>query len=189
MTMDMTTNELPLKEDIQEVRILSGIKPDHVEDVLNLAAASGLFSSDLMMSAEDMAWDSAYGDGNESHVFLRAAINTSGAEKLVGFICFGPVLNWEGNYELYGIAVAPEFQRLGIGSALVAEMTRQITAEGGKRIYLETGDDRAFEGARLFYEANDYVMEYRFLKHFIPTEGGVIYRYNIEYENIEPQYQ
>ncbi len=80
MMMDMTTNELPLQKDIQEVQILSGIKPDHVEGVLNLAAASGLFSSDLMMSAEDTAWDSAYGDGSESHVFLRAAINTSDAE-------------------------------------------------------------------------------------------------------------
>lgn len=185
--MKMNTELHP--DDVCEVRIVSGLTPDDVEIVLNMAAVSGTFSSDIMMSAEEMAWGSAYGDGSELYTFLKATINESGEEKTVGYICFGPIPHWPGNHELYGIVIESEHQRLGIGSGLVAEMQRQIAISNGEYIFLEIGTDRIFENARLFYEANDFVHEHRFFKQFLPTDGGIVYRLKIGTDTADKQHQ
>lgn len=187
--MITSTKEHEVPQEVREVRIVSGLKPEDVESVLNMAGASGLFSPDAMMAAEDMAWDTAYGDGGENHTFLLAKVDAGGTDLAVGFICYGPIAHWPGEYELYGIAVMPDYQRMGIGSGLVAEMTRRIVGRGGRRIFLETGEDRAFENARCFYEANEFVCERRFHKQFIPLDGGVIYRLDIAAEENDQQYQ
>lgn len=187
--MDTTTREDEPREDMQEVRISSGISPDDVETILNMAASSGLFSADAMMSAEDMAWDCAYGNGEEMQSFLLAKVNDGNAERIIGFVCYGPIMHWPGEYELYGITVDPEFRRLGIGSALVAEMIRRVAEEDGQSIFLETGEGRAFENARRFYEANEFSQQHRFCKQFIPMEGGLVYRINIDNEDADNQYQ
>jgi len=174
-------------DNLPEVHIVSGIKPEEVEAVLSMAAASGRFSSDAMMSAEDMAWDSAYGDGGEPHAFILAKTG-SPAGPTIGFLCYGPISNWPENFELYGIAVSPEYQRLGIGTALVTEMRRRLGSAPGRRVFLETGDDEPFAGARSFYEANGFDQEHRFHKHFIPLEGGVVYRLNLDADD-DPNYQ
>lgn len=158
-----------------EVEISSGITPDDVDKILSMIAASGLFSSSEILSAESLAWDIAYGDGNGSDRFIKATINEDGQELIVGFICFGSIPYWPGNYEMYALAVEPEFQRLGIGSALISEMNRLVENEGGSRIFMETKTDRAFEAARLFCEANDFFHETRYIKQFTPENGGIVY--------------
>lgn len=187
--MDMTTNEQSRNDAIHEVRIVSGIEPDDVEILLNMAAASGLFASDVMMAAEDMAWDSAYGNGNELHTFFKAVVKEASGKRVVGFICFGPIPHWPGNYELYGIAVEPEFQRLGIGSALVSEMLRQLSCKRGNQLFLETGADRMFEKSRRFYEANNFVQQHRYIKHFTPNDGGIVYCCDIAPKTIGERHQ
>ncbi|MCJ2164561.1 MULTISPECIES: GNAT family N-acetyltransferase [unclassified Pseudodesulfovibrio] len=187
--MDTTIREDELPEEMREVRISSGITPKDVEPILNMAAASGLFSSDAMMSAEDMAWDSAYGNGEEMQTFLLAKVNEGELDRIIGFLCFGPIGHWPDMFELYGITVDPEFRRLGIGSALVAEMVRRVEEQNGKQIFLETGEDRAFENARSFYEANDFSQQQRFCKQFIPLEGGVVYHLNIDNEDSDKNFQ
>ena len=187
--MDKTIIENTETENIREVFIVSSITPEDVETVLNMAAASGLFHSDAMLAAEHMAWDSAYGDGGEDHTFLLAKAQVMGSDKTIGFLCFGPILHWPNNYELFGIAVSPEYQRLGIGSGLVAEMKRHIAGKAGQRIFLETGNGSSFEGARLFYEANDFIYEHRFHKNFIPLEGDAVYRLDVSAEETDQHYQ
>ena len=183
--MDTTTREEDTREDMREVRISSGITPGDVETILNMAASCGLFSADAMLSAEDMAWDCAYGNGEEAQTFLLAKVCDAQVERIIGFLCYGPIMYWPEEFELYGITVDPEFRRLGIGSALVAEMTRRIAGERGRSIFLETGEGRAFENARLFYEANGFSEQRRFCKQFISMDGGLVYRLNIDDEDAD----
>lgn len=186
--MDTDIKQIPAVDTIPEVRIVSGIRPEEVEIVLDMAAASGLFSFDALLTAETMAWDSAYGDGGEAHTFLLAKTDVAGTDTIVGFLCFGPIPNWPDNYELYGIAVEPGHRRMGLGTGLVAEMKRQITRWQGRRIFLETGLDRTYENARLFYEANEFVNEQRFFKQFIPMDDGAVYRLDIPPADTGQQY-
>ena len=185
----MTTQEPTAFQNTREVRIASGITPHDVETLLEMAGSSGLFSSDAMLSTEDMAWDSAYGDGSEAHVFLLARTGDAAGDRIVGFLCFGPIPHWPENYELYGIAVDPEYRRLGIGSGLIAEMCRRVAEATGRKIFLETGARKAFEAARCFYEAAGFECEYRFHKHFIPIEGDTVYRLDVVPDESDHQYQ
>lgn len=187
--MNTLTTETPDNQNIREVRITLGITADDVETLLNMAAVSGLFSSDVMMTAEDMAWDSAYGNGDEMHTFLKAVASESGRERVIGFICYGPIHHWPGNYELYGIAVEPEFQRLGVGSALLSEALRQISFERGDRLFLETGTDKMFENSRRFYEANNFIQQHRYIKQFTPNDGGIVYCCDITPNTIDEHHQ
>ena len=173
----------------QEVEISAGISPENVEEILSMIGASGLFSPDEMASAESMAWDSAYGDGSGPETFLKATVNEEGQETIIGFICFGPIQFWPGDFEHYALAVDPQFQRLGIGSALLSEMREIISYEGGNRIFLETKPGRAFESARIFCEANYFVHEQRYMKQLVPENGGLVYRYDLATENAEDQHQ
>lgn len=185
----MSTGESSGKAAVREVRIVSGITPEDVEAVLEMAASSGLFTPDAMLAAEDMAWDSAYGGSNEAHVFLLARAVEDAGDRVVGFLCYGPIPHWPEDYELYGIAVAPEYRRLGIGSGLVAEMRRRVADRLGRRVFLETGADESFEGARCFYEVNEFECEHRFRKQFIPVDGGAVYRLDVPAEEAGEQYQ
>ena len=185
----MSTKESDGAVEVREVRIVSGIAPKDVEAVLEMASSSGLFSPDAMLAAEDMAWDSAYGDGSESHVFLLARAVEENGDRVVGFLCYGPIPHWPEDYELYGIAVAPDCRRLGIGTGLVAEMRRRVADRMGKRVFLETGTEESFEGARSFYEVNDFECEQRFRKQFIPVDGGVVYRLDVSVDETDRNYQ
>lgn len=170
----MIKNEV-FEGDVCEVNITSGVSPKDVESLLDMARTSGLFTPNELLAAEDMAWGCAYQGDNTSCCFLQAKINTPDGDKPIGFLCFAEISHWAHNFELFGIAVTPEYQRLGIGSALIVEMERITLAANGKRILLETGDSRDFEELRLFYEANGYVMEQHFFKQFIPKDDGVVY--------------
>lgn len=187
--MTLSVSEVHADMSGREVMISAGLPPEHVEIILDLAAQSGRFTSDALMALEDMAWDTAYGQGAEEHTFLLALANTPQGSLPIGFICFGPIMHWPDQFEMYGIAVVPAFQRMGVGTAFVSEMKRQIASANGKRIFLETGEERAFEGARLFYEDNDFVQEHRFYRQFIPSQGGVVYRFDIDKDDATLQFQ
>jgi ribosomal protein S18 acetylase RimI-like enzyme len=163
-----------------EVYISHGVTPEDVEPLLNMAAGCGLFNEDELATAEGMVWDCAYQGDSETCRFIQAKAADPDGHQLAGFLCFGEIAHWPDSFELIGISVAPRFQRQGIGSALLAEMERHIEARGGQRILLETESGRAFEGSRLFYEANGYDQEERFLKQFIPKDGSVVYRKDFE---------
>jgi ribosomal protein S18 acetylase RimI-like enzyme len=165
---------------VREVYISNGVAPEDVEQLLDMAAACGLFNEDELSTAEGMVWDCAYQGDSDACRFIQAKTNDPDGHTLAGFLCYGEIAHWPDSFELIGISVTPSLQRQGIGSAMLVEMERQIEARGGQRILLETESGRSFEGSRRFYEANGYDQEDRFLKHFIPKDGSVVYRKDFE---------
>ncbi|WP_229593813.1 GNAT family N-acetyltransferase [Pseudodesulfovibrio sediminis] len=178
-----------IEGEVCEVRISAMITPDEIDSLLDMAGTTGLLGSDELIAAEDMAWGCAYQGEEAACRFIQARINTPDGEKPIGFLCFAELPNWERNFELFCIVVAPDYQRLGIGSALIAEMERIAMEWGGKRIFLETGEGRQFEKSRLFYEANGFAVESHFYKQFIPKDDGVIYCRTLEPAEDSQSYQ
>ena len=94
---------------------------------------------------------------------VRAAIaantyNVLGAELdggLVGWICWGPTPCTLGTYDLYWMAVDPEAQGTGIGTALLLEMERRL-AGLARLIVIETAGRPDYAGTRAFYQARGY---------------------------------
>ncbi|WP_319542214.1 GNAT family N-acetyltransferase [uncultured Pseudodesulfovibrio sp.] len=175
--------------DVYEVRVISGLSPEDVEGLLNMAETSGLFNPDQMTEIEDMSWGCAYQGESVACSFLQALVSTPQGEKPIGFLCFTEIPEWPQNYELFGIAVTPEYQRLGIGTALMTGMKNIVAGQDGKRIFLETGQNHKCEEIRRFYEANNYSMEHRFFKQFIPKDENVVYCHTIEFDEEDANFQ
>jgi ribosomal protein S18 acetylase RimI-like enzyme len=74
----------------------------------------------------------------------------------VGYICYGPVPMTEKTFDLYWIAVAPEFQGKGIGSKLLEVLEERVRTLGGRMILADTSSIAAYEKTRDFYKRTGF---------------------------------
>ena len=81
--------------------------------------------------------------------------------------------------DLYNIAVRPEFSRQGVGSALIAELLKQIGLKHVENIWLEVRESNI--SAIRFYEKHGFAAELT-RPHFYadPVENAVIMRLRID---------
>lgn len=95
--------------------------------------------------------------------------------RLVGYTCYGPIPCTAGSFDLYWIAVHPDFHRRGIGRGLVEETERLIRAAGGSRIYVDTSQRAQYASTRAFYEGCGYHFETVLTDFYAPGDGKAIY--------------
>ena len=72
-------------------------------------------------------------------------------ERAAGFVCFGPVPLTEATYDLYWIAVGPDFRKRGYGARLMEFFIEEIRKEGGRLVVSETSSLPSHAGARRLY--------------------------------------
>ncbi len=92
------------------------------------------------------------------------------ADKVVGYICFGPTPMTEGVFDLYWIASDPAVRGQGVGAALVSAMEGDIRRRKGRIIRVETSAMEAYGPTRGFYAAMLYREESRFRDFYKPGE-------------------
>jgi ribosomal protein S18 acetylase RimI-like enzyme len=61
-----------------------------------------------------------------------------------------------GTFDIYWIAVDPNVQHGGLGSALLAFAEAQIAARGGRLMVIETSGSELYRPTQQFYEKNGY---------------------------------
>ncbi|MGA1712288.1 MAG: GNAT family N-acetyltransferase [bacterium] len=74
------------------------------------------------------------------------------ADILGAFACWGPIPGSVGSYDLYWLAVAPDFQGAGLGTLLFKESIQQIFSQGGRQIFIETSSRDNYLSAQRFYQ-------------------------------------
>jgi len=94
--------------------------------------------------------------------------------RLVGWVCWGPTPCTAGTYDLYWMAVDPAVQHGGIGTALVAEMERQLLGRA-RLVVVETAGRPAYDATRAFYEARGYRLTARIPDFYSPGDDLVVY--------------
>ena len=84
----------------------------------------------------------------------------AGAEdKVIGWICFGETPCTLGTYDIYWIAVDPDFQKQHIGSQLLIFAERQIASQKGRLAVIETSGSEKYKSTQNFYIKNGYKQE------------------------------
>jgi D-alanine-D-alanine ligase len=76
-----------------------------------------------------------------------------------GFACYGPRSLTEGTYDLFWIAVDPEYRRAGVGRKLLNWVEKDIHRMGGRLIVVETSGLEKYAPTRHFYLATGYLLE------------------------------
>ena len=147
------------------------VEPQDAEKVRRLAEATGFFYPYEIDIAVELVEDRlSHGLESEYH-FIMAEQDG----RLVGYACYGPIPCTAASYDLYWIAVHPDFQGQGLGRELLAEAEKLIANAGGKRIYVDTSERAQYDPTRAFYEKCDYRLEAVLKDFYAPGDGKAIY--------------
>jgi GNAT superfamily N-acetyltransferase len=95
--------------------------------------------------------------------------------RLAGYTCYGPIPGTASSYDLYWIAVHPDYQGKGLGRRLLTETEGRIKRDGGTRVYVETSQRAQYASTRAFYESCGYRLESVLSDFYAPGDGRVTY--------------
>ena len=79
-------------------------------------------------------------------------------------------------WNMRALAVAPDRQGGGIGTALVAGLEHLLSQDGQRMVLVDTSGTEGFALTRKFYEANGYDVEARIRDYWAQGDDKVIYR-------------
>jgi ribosomal protein S18 acetylase RimI-like enzyme len=112
------------------------------------------------------------GDGVANYEFV-GSFSRDG--QLVGYVCYGATPGTDRTYDLYWIAMHPEFQGEGGGSQLLDEVERRLRQREARLIVVETSSRDEYVPTRRFYEMRGYVEAARLASYYAPGDDRVIY--------------
>jgi acetoin utilization deacetylase AcuC-like enzyme/GNAT superfamily N-acetyltransferase len=141
------------------------------ERVRRLVTVTGFFNPEEIDVAAELVTE-RLGKGPESgYHFVFAELYG----RIAGYTCYGPIACTDSSYDIYWIAVHPDFQSRGLGRRLLKETERLIREAGGGRIYVETSQRLQYAGTRAFYENRGYRLESIMADFYAPGDGKVTY--------------
>ncbi|MGD9638586.1 MAG: GNAT family N-acetyltransferase [Alphaproteobacteria bacterium] len=154
-----------------EIYLRTNIKKTDAEDIANIIAKTGVFIDEDVLLAKEVADETIEKGSEAGYGFVFAEVDG----KVVGYSCYGDIPTTENRYDLYWIAVLPEFQKQHIGSKILKYTEEIIASINGKHIYIETSSTSKFEKTRKFYIKNNYTEAVVLDDFFRDGDGKVIY--------------
>ena len=144
--------------------------PQDVQDIRKLVEATGFFHSYEVNVAVELVEDRLAKGGASDYHFVFLEKNS----RLAGYVCYGPIPCTANSFDMYWIAVHPDFQNQGLGRILADETERLVLKMGGRSIYIETSQSDAYEPTRAFYHRCGYRFEAVLEDFYAPGDGKLI---------------
>lgn len=149
--------------------ILNKIRPITYEDIPALKTvieANGLFSSDML---DDMI--SGYLNNESENEFWL----TYEDSKPVAIAYCAPERMTQGTWNLYLIAVHPDYQRQGLGTSMLDDIEQVLTARGERLLLVETSSLETFKGTQKFYRQCGFEEEARIREFYQAGEDKIVF--------------
>ena len=102
-------------------------------------------------------------------------------DQAIGYICYGLSPMTSGTFDLYWIAVDPDFQEKGIGSKLLSFLEEVVKAEGGRMILADTSTIPQYEKTQRFYLKNGFQEVARIQDYYPPGNDRITFCKKIFY--------
>lgn len=128
------------------------VRPADLTSVRRLVQATGVFHDFEVDIAAELV-EERLRRGHASGYHFLFSDSDSG---LAGYSCWGPIACTVASYDIFWIAVDPQLQGRGLGRTLMQATESQISAAGGRRIYLETSGRPEYRATRRFYDRCGY---------------------------------
>ena len=158
-----------------QLRHLHAADRGRIEEITR---AAGLFRENELTVALEVFDEALRDTSGNSYSVLGAESDGH----LAGWICWGPTPCTVGTYDLYWMAVDPELQGNGIGTALVQEMERRLSRVA-RLILVETAGRPDYAGTRAFYQARGYTPVAIIPDFYAPEDDQVVF---VKAVNSEP---
>lgn len=142
-----------------------------VTDLIVLAKASGLFNPSQTEELFQML-DQHFSQETENQD-LWFTYDDNG---VVGVAYVAPERMTEGTWNLYLIAIHPDYQRQGRGVALLRHVEQELAARGERLLLVETSGVESFEYVRSFYRKSGYDEEARIREFYNTGDDKIIFR-------------
>jgi len=156
---------------IHGVTFRESLVPEDGQRVRRLVDITGFFHPDEVGVAEELVRERLEKGEASGYHFIMA----DHYGRLAGYVCFGPIPCTASSYDLYWIAVHPDFQGRGLGRQLLVESERRIKAAGGSRIYVDTSQRVQYAITRAFYESCGFRLETVLKDFYAVGDGKAIY--------------
>ncbi len=151
-----------------QLRHLSASDRGRIEEITR---AVGLFREDEVPVALEV-FDEAVRSSSPDAPYVALGADIDG--RLAAWICWGPTPCTLGTYDLYWMAVDPSVQGAGIGTALITEMERRLSAHA-RLIVVETAGRPDYAATRRFYEARGYQATAMIPDFYAPGDDQVVF--------------
>ena len=147
------------------------LQPQDPERVCRLTEISGFFTAAEVEVAVELVNERLSKGVPSGYHFVMA----EHYGRLAGYACYGPIACTASSYDLYWIAVHPDYQGKGLGRRILKETERLIRESSGSRIYVETSQRVQYASTRAFYENCGYRLETVMADFYAPGDGKVVY--------------
>ena len=166
-----TEKRHPLKARIHGIVQRETVEERDVERIARLVRVTGFFNdAEVDIAAELVQERLAKGDASGYHFILAEHYG-----RVAGYACYGPIAGTAASFDLYWIAVHPDYQGKGLGRRLLTDTERLIKRAGGTRAYVDTSQRVQYASTRAFYESCGYRLESVLSDFYGPGDGKVIY--------------
>ena len=140
--------------------------------LLLLLDETGVFTPQEIKVAMELI-DIALEDQHQEDYRIHCAVNAQ--DEPFGYLCYGPTPMTQGTYDLYWIAVHPQRQREGLGSALLDFLEKTVAEEGGRMILAETSSTPEYETTHRFYTRRGYREVARVTDYYTPGNDRITF--------------
>lgn len=105
----------------------------------------------------------------------RFIVASNENDVVIGYACYGAAPLTDRTYELYWIAVDPDYSGKGVGTLLLKRIENAINDENGRMITLDTSSSQKYSPSRQFYIKNGYVSVGIIKDYYCKDEDKVIF--------------
>jgi ribosomal protein S18 acetylase RimI-like enzyme len=154
-----------------DVTFRRDVRPSDRTVVREIVKATGFFSETETEIAVELVEERLTAGEASGYHFLFAEAR----EAVIGYAVYGPVPGTLCSYDIYWMAVYPDFQRRGLGRKLLAMCESLIREKGGCRIYMETSARAQYEPTRRLYEARGYRQAAYLPDYYAPGDAKITY--------------
>ena len=145
--------------------------PNDTHKLLALAEAIGLFEPNQIEELAQMLSQHFSDEDNSEGLWF-----TDYEHEPVGVAYVAPERMTEGTWNIYLIAVHPDYQRQGRGASLLSHIEQILIQRGERVLIVETSGLDDFEYVRAFYRKSGYEEEARIREFYKAGDDKVIFR-------------
>lgn len=141
------------------------------EAIANLLKRTNFFSEIEIKTGVELVEEKLTQKTHSSYSFVFV----DGKKNLIGYSCYGLIPLTAASFDLYWIAVDPDFQGNGIGKMLLEITEQRIKNAGGRRVYVDTSSRKQYLPTRRFYRSCGYEKIAHFRNFYRDGDGKIVF--------------